>query len=83
MDKKKIVNAAREKARENSQAKDDDKSFIGGIMDTFMNIVGSDDESARESGSSGKFSGRKPQSQTGGRVSSVGRSVADQLHRKK
>ncbi len=82
MDKRKIVNAAREKAREKisaESAEDNDKSFIGGIIDTFKDIVGSDDEGERN----GKVSGRKPQTKPAGRVASVGRNVADQLHNKK
>ena len=95
MDKRKIVHAAREKIRGESNSSGSekvsaggDKSLLGDVINAFIDIVGdssnddlSESQSARENGKSGKTSGRKPQSQ--GRVSSVAGRVADQLRDKK
>lgn len=88
MDKRKIVDRAREKVREqNDSAPSGQKSLLGDVIGAIIDIVGdsSDNDSAENSSArtSGKESGRKPQSQSNGRIAGVGRSVADQLHRKK
>lgn len=90
MDKRKIVDKAREKIREQNPAPSGQKSLLGDVIGAVIGMVGdmadndsAENSSARADGKIGKESGRKPQSQNNGRVANVGRSVADQLHRKK
>lgn len=88
MDKRKIVQAAREKVsghEETSSGRENvgggQKSLLVDVIGAFINMVGDasnndsneTQSSARENG--GKTSGRKPQ----GRVASIGSRVADQL----
>ena len=84
MYKKKIVEKAREKISSEKAESSGQKSLLGNILDTVIDIVGDSNEnqSARDS-DKGKTSGRKPRAQNNGKVASVGRSVADQLRGRK
>ena len=88
MDKKKIVGKAREKLPQEKAESSGQKSLLGDILDTVMDIVGdskddSDESQSAREGDRGKTSGRKPRAQNNGKVATVGRSVADQLRQKK
>ena len=71
---------------ERGQESSGGQSFLGGVLDVVMDIVG---EVAKKDSSSNegnhKSSGRKPvsDSRNDGRVASVASSVADQLRRRK
>ena len=88
MDKKKIVEKAREKISTEKTESSGQKSLLGDMLDAVMDIVSdskddsNENQSARE-GDKGKTSGRKPRAQNNGKVATVGRSVADQLRGRK
>lgn len=75
MDRQKILKTVREKFGKGISSESNDNEIS---QDDMKNS--DESQSARESA---KMSGRKPQSRNEGRVSSIGRNVAEQLRGKK
>lgn len=88
MDKKKIVEKAREKISAEKNESSGQKSLLGDVLNAVIDIVSdakesAESQSARDDDKGGKISGRKPRAQNNGKVATVGRSVADQLRGRK